>query len=391
LISIVFLGLIILLSIQILFKLIDLKINYIICFFISLLIIIFFINLKTATASAVEGSKLWFTAILPTVLPFSVICNLLIAYDGISLYSKFLGPLICRPLGLSKSCSFPLAASFLCGYPLGAKYCADLYNLKYIEKNEYTSLINIASNCGPLFILGPVATSFLGNVNLGYLLLIANYISPLLVGLIIKRKSPYILNKSKEVYENNKNFGEILKESLEKAISTTISIGGFIIIFSVIIGILKNNLAIHFFLNNLEGFIKLPKDSLFGFLLGSIEITNGCNLIATSTFNLPIKLSIISFLCSFSGICIIAQVSSFISKDHISILKYSALKFIQGIISFFITFIISYFYLGSIKVGAIISFNKTNLDNYMYFIPIIIILALTIFFKILKKLFFHIS
>ena len=390
-ISIVFLGLIILLSIQILFKLIDLKINYIICFFISLLIIIFFINLKTATASAVEGSKLWFTAILPTVLPFSVICNLLIAYDGISLYSKFLGPLICRPLGLSKSCSFPLAASFLCGYPLGAKYCADLYNLKYIEKNEYTSLINIASNCGPLFILGPVATSFLGNVNLGYLLLIANYISPLLVGLIIKRKSPYILNKSKEVYENNKNFGEILKESLEKAISTTISIGGFIIIFSVIIGILKNNLAIHFFLNNLEGFIKLPKDSLFGFLLGSIEITNGCNLIATSTFNFSIKLSIISFLCSFSGLCIIAQVSSFISKDKISMLRYSFLKFIQGIISFLITFIISYFYLGTVKTGAIISYNNTNINVYMYFIPIIVILALTILFKILKKLFFHIS
>ena len=330
-------------------------------------------------------------AILPTVLPFSVICNLLISYDGISLYSKFLGPLLCRPLGLSKSCSLPLTASFLCGYPLGAKYCTDLYNLKYIEKNEYASLLNIATNCSPLFILGPVATSLLGNINLGYLLLIANYLSPLIIGFIIKRKGPYISYKIKETHVNNKNFGELFKEALEKAINTTISIGGFIVIFSIIIGIIKNNIGIHFFLNSLEGFISLPKDSLFGFLLGSIEITNGCNLIATSTFNFSIKLSIISFLCSFSGLCIIAQVSSFISKDKISMLRYSFLKFIQGIISFLITFIISYFYLGTVKTGIIISYNKTNISIYMYFIPIIIILALTILFKIIKKLFFHIS
>lgn len=390
-ISIIFLGLIIILLIQILFKLIDIKKNYIISFFISLFIIIFFINLETATNSAIEGCKLWFIAILPTVFPFSVICNLLIAYDGISLYSKFLGPLLCKPLGLSKSCSLPLTTSLLCGYPLGAKYCADLYNLKYIEKTEYVSLLNIATNCSPLFILGPIATSLLGNINFGYLLLIANYLSPLIIGLIIKRKSTFISDKVKEINENTKNFGEIFKEALEKAITTTISIGGFVVIFSIIIGIIQNNVDIHLFLNNLEGFTRLPKDSLFGFLLGNIEITNGCNLIATSNFNFSIKLSIISFFCSFSGLCIIAQVSSFISKDKISMLRYSFLKFIQGIISFLITFIISYLYLGTVKAGAIISYNKTNISIYTYFIPIIIILALTILFKIIKKLFFHIT
>jgi sporulation integral membrane protein YlbJ len=254
-----------------------------------LLIIIFFINLKTATDSAIEGCKLWFIAILPTVLPFSVICNLLMAYNGISLYSKFLGPLLCKPLGLSKSCSLPLTASLLCGYPLGAKYCADLYNLKYIKKNEYVSLLNIATNCSPLFILGPVATSLLGNINLGYLLLIANYLSPLIIGLIIKRKCPSMSDEIKEIHVNNKNFGELFKDALEKAITTTISIGGFVVIFSIIIGIIKNNINIHLFLNSLEGFISLPTDSLFGFLLGNIEITNGCNLIATSNLNFSIK------------------------------------------------------------------------------------------------------
>lgn len=117
-----------------------------------------------------------------------MICNLLISYDGITVYSKILGPLLCKPLGLSKSCSFPLAASFLCGYPLGAKYCTDIYELGYIDRKEYIRLLNVASNCGPLFIVGSVALAMLGNVKLGYILLIANYLSLIIIGFITKQK-----------------------------------------------------------------------------------------------------------------------------------------------------------------------------------------------------------
>ena len=51
--SIIFLWLLIILLIQILFKLIDIKKNYIISFLISILIILFFVNLKVSMASAI--------------------------------------------------------------------------------------------------------------------------------------------------------------------------------------------------------------------------------------------------------------------------------------------------------------------------------------------------
>ena len=97
--------------------------------------------------------------------------------------------MICKPLGLSKNCSFPLAASFICGYPLGAKYSSDIYELGYIHKNEYERLLNIASNAGPIFILGSVAASMLYDVKLGYILLIANYLSIIIVGFLTKKTS----------------------------------------------------------------------------------------------------------------------------------------------------------------------------------------------------------
>ena len=68
--SIIFLWLLIILLIQILFKLIDIKKNYIISFLISILIILFFVNLKVSMASAIEGCNLWFKAMVPTLFPF---------------------------------------------------------------------------------------------------------------------------------------------------------------------------------------------------------------------------------------------------------------------------------------------------------------------------------
>lgn len=162
--------------------------NTIICIFISILIILFILDINTCIPAAIDGCKLWYKSILPTTFPFIVICNLLISYDGISLYSKFLGPLICRPLGLSKNCSFPIVASILCGYPLGAKYCVDLYSMDYIDKYEYERLLSIASNAGPLFLIGSVAGTLLGNISLGYILLIGNYLSVFFIGLLTKKK-----------------------------------------------------------------------------------------------------------------------------------------------------------------------------------------------------------
>ena len=388
-ISILFLWLLIILLIQILFKLIDIKKNYIICFFITLAIILFFINLNIAMDYAIIGAKLWFKAMLPTLFPFLVICNLLISYDGITLYSKLLGPLICKPLGLSKNCSFPLAASFLCGYPLGAKYCTDIYDLGYIQRKEYIRLLNIASNCGPLFIVGSVSAAMLGNVKLGYLLLIANYLSLIIIGLFTKRKTTLYSSDKKLSKPTTLNFGQALKNSIQNAITTTVSVGGFIILFSVIIGIIKNNQHISIIFQNLECWLNLPKDSLYALFLGSIEITNGCSIIAASELTLPIKLSIISFLCSFSGLSIIAQVSSFTSKHNTPLYKYILLKFIQGVISFIITFTISNIFLGSIVTSTNLT-NSISINPFMYLIPIIVMLSISLIGYLLKKLSVHI-
>lgn len=389
---IIALWLFIILLIILLLKQLKINTNYVICFLLTFLTILFVIDLKNSMNSAIDGCKLWFSAILPTIFPFLVICNLLISYDGITLYSKILGPLLCKPLGLSKSSAFPITASILCGYPLGAKYCSDIYKEGFISRNEYIRLLNIATNCGPLFIIGPVSTAMLGNIKFSYILLIANYLAPFIIGLVTRKKHTACGLEDITDSSSNKNFGTKFKLAIDDAVKTTISIGAFIITFSVIIGIIKNNTYTSIVFQKLELLLNTPKNSLYSLFLGSIEITNGCNLISQSDLALSLKLSIISFLCSFSGLCIIAQVSSFISENKVSLLKYSLIKFTQGILSFVITFIISIFTITTTETSSIIINNPNiNFNIYICLIPVILMLVITLLLLILKKLFAHFS
>ena len=390
-IYVVILWFLIISLIVILIKQLNIKKNIIICILISVLIILFILNIKQCISAAIDGCELWYKSILPTTFPFIVICNLLIYYDGINLYSKFLGPLICKPLGLSKNCSFPIVASILCGYPLGAKYCVDLYSMEYIEKNEYERLLNIASNVGPLFLIGSVAGTLLGNLALGYILLIGNYSSLIFIGFITKKKRTPIKVSSLSCpkYEII-NFGSAIKNAVQNGINTTLAIGGFIIIFSVLISLIKHNVYFYIMFEQLENFFSLPVGTLYFLFLGSIEMTNGCSLISTLSLSLPLKLSMISFLCSFSGLAVIAQVSSFVSDTKIHYSKYIFLKLIQGIFSFIITYILLQILPTSIYTSNL-GINS-SMSVYTHFYPILVFSLLTLLLYILNKvskLFFH--
>ena len=371
--------LIIILSI-ILIKLLKLSKNQIITIFITLFIILFIINLNTCMQSTFIGLNLVIKAILPTIFPFSVICNLIIHYDGISFYSNILGPIICKPLKLSNCSSFPIVASLLCGYPLGCKYCCDLYELGYISKEEYLRLLNIASNASPIFLIGSVGAAMLGNIKYGFILLLGNYLAPLIIGFFTK-KNTHEFNNSNEYplkTDGSYNFGIIIKTSIENAINTTLQVGAFVIIFSIIIGIIKNNSLINIIFNNVEKLLSLSPNSLYGIFLGSIEYTNGCKILTSISSSIIFKLSAISFICSFSGLSIIGQISSFTGKFNVSLKKYSFIKFIQGIISFIITFIFSSIFISTETTSSIYIHSYYNTNKLLFFTYALLLLPLIV-------------
>ena len=390
--SIFILWILIFVLIFTLIKLLKVKKNSIFCFLITIVIILFVINIDSSIKASIEGCKLCFKAIIPTVFSFSLICNLLILYDCISLYSKLLGPFICKPLKLSPDCSFPIVASMLSGYPLGAKYSSDIYELNYIDKKEYFRLVNIASNVGPIFLLGAVGTALLGNVKYGYFLLISNYLSIFFIAILTIKKSSYNKNyKKKRIQNSNINFGIAIDSAIKNAINTTLSVCGYVIAFSVIISLIKNQKLITDVFFNIEQSLNIPKNALYGTFLGSIEITNGCNIIASSNLSIHLKLAIISFFASFSGLSAIAQTSSFMSKNNVNMIKYTSLKFIQGIFSFVVSFSLSKLIFKTAQTSSLIVKDSSYKSLYIYIVSLLILIAIPLILKFFKKILLYFS
>ena len=206
-------------------------------------------------------------------------------------------------------------------------------------------------------LLEHVGISLYGSSLIGFLLLLTHILGCLTVGILFrfwKKNYKNEINYNTAPSENKlqnisvSNLGEVLGESITSAISTTLLIGGFVVLFSVIISILNNSGVI-----NILSIIFGPVLNIFGFpvefssslVTGLLEITNGLNLIAGIKIK-QISLNIIfsSFLLGFGGISVLFQVLSVVSKSDLSIKPYIIGKILHGFISAFYTFLMIQFF-----------------------------------------------
>lgn len=321
-------------------------------YFFTVIFILFTISLlffsDNNLIAAQEGLALWSTKVLPSLFPFFVatelLCKTNFAYILGKILNKFMKPIFNVP-GES---SLALILGIISGYPVGAKVVCNLKHEKVISKIEAERLIAYTNNSGPLFILATVGISLFKNKRLGIILLISHIISAILVGYCFKfwKKDKFDISFKESKFNSISlpiklsNFGEILGNSIKSAISNILSIGGFIVLFSVILSILKASGIIQTFSNFFNCF-GISNEITTAFLTGIIELTNGVNLTANlyKNYNL-LTILLTSFLLGFGGISVLLQVYSIISKENISIKPYLFGKLLQGFFSVIFTFIL---------------------------------------------------
>ena len=310
------------------------KINVLVTFTTTILITYLIINPKSSIDSVIAGTELFAKSVFPTLFPFLIFTNILTSYGGITIFGKLFGIFLTAPLKISRNSIFPIIISFVCGYPLGIKYSNDLHKKNLISDNEFQRLVNIASNASPMFLIGTISMSMLNNKTFGYILIAVNYLSSILISFLIPSKKSPVPSMKLENLKHKNNFSDILKSSLENAIKTCVLVGGFVILFSLIKEVLINNIFSQVL------FKKIPL--IKPITIGLFEITNGIDILSRMEISIHIKLSIISALCSFSGICIILQCYSIVHKNKtFKLSKYILYKILQSIISFLITLLIS--------------------------------------------------
>ncbi len=321
-------------------------------YFFTILFILFIICLlmfsNNNLIAAQNGLVLWTTKVLPTLFPFFVATELLCQTNFTYILGKFLNKFMKPIFNVPGESAIAIILGTISGYPVGARVVCNLKEQKIISKIEAERLIAYTNNSGPLFILGTVGIALFGNKTLGITLLISHILSSLLVGYCFKfwKKNKFDINY-RETKFNSKltplkisDIGEILGNSITKSISTILLIGGFIVIFSVILSILESS-GILLILADLLSSFGIPQEISLSTISGIIELTNGVNLTAnlsTSYYTLSILLT--SFLLGFGGFSVLLQVYSIIAKEGISIKPYFYGKLLQGFFSMIFTFIL---------------------------------------------------
>ena len=307
---------------------------------------------KSNLTAAKDGLSLWASSVIPSLFPFFVATELLSYTNIVNVLGKVLNKYMRPIFNVPGEGAFAFIIGLISGYPVGAKAVCKLRENNLCSRSEGNRLLCFTNNSGPLFILGTIGVAFLKNSTIGLLLLITHILSSITVGIIlgiIDRSSnsktsinlnTYSINESKELIPCSlSNLGEIIGKSINNAISTTMMIGGFVVLFSVILSILKNSNVfniLHIFFN----FLPFNQNLISGFFMGIIELTNGAKQVCMlNTKNITVNVIVCSFLLGFGGFSVLLQVFSIISKTDLSIKAYLKGKFLQGIIASFYTYI----------------------------------------------------
>ena len=248
---------------------------------ISLLFIITLVLYSNSTLKAAkEGLILWANNVVPSLFPFFVATEILCNTNIINFIGKILEKPVKKLFNVPGEGAIALAMGIISGYPAGAKIVCNFKNKKICNKEEAERLLAFTNNSGPLFILGTVGISLFGNVKIGYILLISHIISCILVGLIFRNWKKNMIKSNAFIYEKEnqkrvslRDLGEILGNSIKNSISTILNIGGFVVIFSVIISIL-NSSGFFYIIGNICEACNIPKYIVTSVVSGMIELTN---------------------------------------------------------------------------------------------------------------------
>lgn len=348
------------------------------------------------------GLLLFANSVVPALLPFFIATEILSHTNVVlrigELFNRYMRPIFNVP-GIG---AYALVMGIISGYPVGAKIVTNFRNNGLCTKAEAERLLAFTNNSGPLFIIGTVGITMFGNTEIGILLFITHLISSLLVGFLFrfwKYNDKEKIRTSKNTTSSNanitfSNLGEVLSDSILNAVHTIVIIGGFVVLFSVIISILNNCGFFNIIAVLLAPFFKnlnLSPSFISPIISGIIELTNGLSSVC-SISNKAISVNIIvsAFLLGFGGFSVLLQVLSITSKSDISIKAYFIGKLLQGTIACILTYVVIHIFpVFNLDIVPIFSQNvdklNTNLSYFNFYsisiLAIFIIFTLFLWFK----------
>lgn len=247
---------------------------------------------RLAFSGAQNGLVLWSQTVLPTLLPFMICSNVIVALGAVNLLTLPFRPLLHRVLRLSEAGSYVFVSGLLCGYPMGAKTCSEFLEERRISPSEAKYLLSVCNHPSPMFLLGYVASCLSGETPV-FLILLSLYLPILPLSLISRR----VYHVSRDICHSDTTDKASLSfdQTMMKSIEVMVKIGGYIMLFSI--------------LAKYVPLLPIKSAGSQAFLLGIVEITTGIQSISMALSGFHQALAIVA-ITAFGGLSGIFQTKS---------------------------------------------------------------------------------
>lgn len=289
-----------------------------------LIFIIVFILTHSSNVSYVilSAFDLWKNNLFPSIFPMFVISEIFVAIGGARIFSNATKKLT-KWLFLSKPCtSYVMIMGLLTGFPSSAKYIEQLYESGEIDDKDASKILNFTHFSNPLFIINTIASNFLMNKNLSYLILFSHYFSNIIIG-VLTRKYNYVdtinITYKEKKSNNKKSFGYVLSNAIINSINTLLLILGTVTIFMILTN----------FLNSVVSFGDIG-NAIFN---GIIEMSQGLKYISVLNISLRLKTTLSVMIISFGGLSVHLQIMSILSDTKVKYLPFLLSRIFHLIIS----------------------------------------------------------
>lgn len=278
-------------------------------------------------SAGLNGISAWAFCVLPTVLPFMILSQLLLSTGWVEKFCKPLSFPFKKMYKASSYSPYVFLVSIVSGYPIGSKMIADLYEQGKINLTDVYRMSSFCSNSGPMFIVGAVGCGMLFSAKAGYIILMSHIISALINGFVYRNikikediKKPDFIN----LKPKQSSFSDIIENSCK----SILNVGTIIAFFFVLIEFISH---VIFFL----------PPTIQSILFGIVEITKGCQSIS---LNFPLKMATIlsTVVISFGGISTLLQSISLLNRTKMNIWFFALQKLSQSIIAVLISIFLSF-------------------------------------------------
>ncbi len=277
---------------------------------------------KKVLADSLAGLDLWFHTVLPSLLPFMILSNVLIGANVVSQLMRPFSGFFRHVLGLSPEGGYAWLLGLFCGFPMGARLTGDMYRQHRISREEAGYLLTFANQSSPMFLSTYVVLHGLGDSTMTLPVFVIFYASAFLTSLVFRIRSRRFglpPSKPKKEAPEQTSYGNLLDTSIMNGFEIITRLGGYIILFSILAGIVLQ--------------LPAPLHTAAPFLSGLTEITTGIHTISGTTLPLQVKFTAIVCCTAFGGFSTVAQTSCMLNGTGLSIFTYLKGKLVNAAVA----------------------------------------------------------